>query len=154
MFEGSPHGAPNHVLINEYEPGQGIFPHEDGDAYFPVVCTISLGAHTVYELYPKAAERESRGEKPKWRILQEPRSLLITMGDVYQDCLHGIEGVEVDECIGGGVGGVANWGALRQETREMVERNEGQLERQKRISLTCRDVVRVKRLRGFGFGKK
>lgn len=28
LFEGSPHGRPNHVLINEYPPGVGIMPHK------------------------------------------------------------------------------------------------------------------------------
>src|SRR5256885_13581058 len=35
IFKDSPHGSPNHVLINEYLPGQGIMPHEDGPAYYP-----------------------------------------------------------------------------------------------------------------------
>ncbi|XP_057864425.1 alkylated DNA repair protein ALKBH6 homolog isoform X1 [Cryptomeria japonica] len=37
----------NHVLINEYLPGQGIMPHQDGPAYFPVVAIISLGSPAV-----------------------------------------------------------------------------------------------------------
>ncbi len=40
IFNGSPHGSPNHCLVNEYQPGQGIYPHEDGSAYWPVVCTV------------------------------------------------------------------------------------------------------------------
>ena len=28
MFSSSPHGRPNHVLINEYPPGIGIMPHK------------------------------------------------------------------------------------------------------------------------------
>ncbi|KAH9294698.1 hypothetical protein KI387_038286, partial [Taxus chinensis] len=37
----------NHVLINEYLPGQGIMPHQDGPAYFPVVAILSLGSPAV-----------------------------------------------------------------------------------------------------------
>jgi alkylated DNA repair protein alkB family protein 6 len=31
IFSDSPHGNPNHVLINEYPPGVGIMPHKVGD---------------------------------------------------------------------------------------------------------------------------
>lgn len=151
IFERSPHGAPNHVLVNEYKPGEGILPHEDGSAYYPVVCTVSLGAHTVLDVYSKV------GRKKRWRVLQERRSLLVTMGECYEGCLHGIEGVEVDEglgAVGAEGGGVVNWEFLREETREEVEREEGRLRRGLRVSLTCRDVVRVKRVKGLGFGAK
>lgn len=90
VFDDSPHGKPNHVLINEYLPGQGIMPHEDGDAYWPVVCTVSLGAGIVYDAYPKT--RLPGHQSKKWRILQEPRSLLITTGNMYKDCLVGLLG--------------------------------------------------------------
>ncbi|CAI5477197.1 unnamed protein product [Closterium sp. Yama58-4] len=33
----------NHVLVNEYQEGQGIMPHQDGPAYFPCVAILSLG---------------------------------------------------------------------------------------------------------------
>eukprot|EP00959_Pyramimonas_sp_CCMP1952_P218705 4573492-Pyramimonas_sp.AAC.1 len=39
--------VPNHVLVNEYKPGEGIMPHEDGPLYYPVVAIISLGATAV-----------------------------------------------------------------------------------------------------------
>lgn len=47
-FQGN---IPNHVLVNEYEAGQGIMPHEDGPAFYPTVSTISLGSHTVLDFY-------------------------------------------------------------------------------------------------------
>ncbi|KAF9421928.1 Alpha-ketoglutarate-dependent dioxygenase alkB 6 [Podila epigama] len=31
---------PNHCLVNEYLPGQGILPHKDGPAYLPTVATL------------------------------------------------------------------------------------------------------------------
>ncbi|CAO1599762.1 hypothetical protein XANCAGTX0491_003477 [Xanthoria calcicola] len=49
IFSASPHGAPNHCLINEYTPGHGIHAHEDGAAYHPIVATISLGAPIVLD---------------------------------------------------------------------------------------------------------
>ena len=48
VFEGH---AANHVLINEYEPGQGIHAHTDGPFYTPVVANITLGSHTVLDLF-------------------------------------------------------------------------------------------------------
>lgn len=41
----------NHVLVNEYLPGQGIMPHQDGPAYFPVVAIISLGSPAVMRFF-------------------------------------------------------------------------------------------------------
>ena len=48
LFNGKP---PNHVLLNEYLPGQGIMPHLDGNLFFPTITTINLGSHTVLNLY-------------------------------------------------------------------------------------------------------
>ena len=84
IFSGSPHGTPNHCLVNEYLPGQGIYPHEDGSAYWPIVCTVSLGSHTVLNITPKRSTDDDTigkdNEQQKWRILQERRSLLISAG--------------------------------------------------------------------------
>ena len=72
IFNSSPHKAPNHVLINEYEPGQGIMPHQDGSAYWPTVATVSLASATVLNIYAK--DDNGNGERRlKWSLLQEPR---------------------------------------------------------------------------------
>ncbi|KAE8849938.1 hypothetical protein PTNB85_00354 [Pyrenophora teres f. teres] len=34
IFAHTPHQQPNHVLVNEYRAGEGIMPHEDGDAAY------------------------------------------------------------------------------------------------------------------------
>lgn len=129
--------------MNEYLPGQGILPHEDGDAYYPVVVTVSLGAAIVLDMYSKEKGAWSRRE-PEWRILQERRSLLITADKMYTDFLHGIRGVEVDEGIG--EGGVVNWNLLGNQEFQHEKNVRGT-----RVSLTFRDVVRVKSL-GMAFG--
>jgi len=49
-FEGA-NLRPNHVLVNEYLPGQGIMPHTDGPLYYPTVTTISLGDSLVLDFY-------------------------------------------------------------------------------------------------------
>ena len=147
VFHSSPHGAPNHCLINEYLPGQGIHAHEDGGAYHPVVATVSLGSHIVLDIKPKINDTtgENMGQAQGWRVLQERRSLLITRGKPYTDCLHGISEVSVDENLGQDT--IANWNLLGDRTP--FER--GQAARQRRISLTFRDVTRVKKL-GKAFG--
>ncbi|KAJ0810448.1 putative alpha-ketoglutarate-dependent dioxygenase AlkB [Helianthus annuus] len=44
--------AINHVLINEYLPNQGIMPHQDGPAYYPVVAILSIGSPVVMDFTP------------------------------------------------------------------------------------------------------
>jgi len=142
IFSSAPHGTPNHCLINEYLPGQGIHTHEDGDAYYPVVATVSLGAHTVLNVRAKGAG--SGGEK-RWRILQERRSLLITTGKLYTECLHGIDGVKTDADLN--EEGIVNWNVLGDK----APFEESQVERRTRLSLTFRDVLKTKKL-GKAFG--
>ncbi len=43
----------NHVLINEYKPGDGILPHEDGPTYRPTVAILSLRAPSIIRFYSK-----------------------------------------------------------------------------------------------------
>ncbi|KAH8910213.1 Alkbh6 protein [Coniochaeta sp. PMI_546] len=139
IFTASPHHRPNHVLINEYPPGVGIMPHKDGAAYHPVVCTVSLGASLCLNLYqPK--EDGTLDPKPAWRILQEPRSLLITTTDLYTDYLHGIADIEKDEDLSAET--IANWDLLRSRT----DFESGSSQRQTRTSLTYRDVLKVSKL--------
>jgi alkylated DNA repair protein alkB family protein 6 len=140
----------------------GIFPHEDGLAYAPIVATISLGSHTVLDIYAKAenAARDSdghdddsvvdsvpgQGRTPTWRILQEPCSLLITTGRLYEDTLHGIAEINVDGDLHDGKGGVVNWDMLGDKAA--FENSGGTAERGTRISLTFRDVLKVKKVGG------
>ncbi|KAK3944738.1 alpha-ketoglutarate-dependent dioxygenase alkB 6 [Diplogelasinospora grovesii] len=139
IFASSPHGRPNHVLINEYPPETGIMPHKDGAAYHPVVCTVSLGSSLCLNLY-KSKEDGALDPEPVWRILQEPRSLLITTGELYSDYLHGIEPISEDANLSEQT--VANWHLLRSSSSFEDGRNQ----RQTRISLTYRDVLKVSKL--------
>ena len=139
IFAGSPHGRPNHVLINEYPASTGIMPHKDGAAYHPVVCTVSLGSSLCLNLY-KSKQDGALDPEPVWRILQEPRSLLITTADLYSEYLHGIEPISADVDLSGQT--VANWSLLRSPSLY----TEGLNQRQTRTSLTYRDVLKVSKL--------
>ncbi|KAL4941470.1 hypothetical protein BDV06DRAFT_179897 [Aspergillus oleicola] len=171
LFENSPHKQPNHVLVNEYQRGQGIMPHEDGAAYYPLVATVSLGGVVVLDLYDKLqnkdninsngdndthrhGENEDSGQddygesdhrrqpSPTHRVLQERRSLLVTRGAIYSDYLHGIAEVERDEDLN--AHSICNWDLLRA-TEDFAD---GYNERETRVSLTYRDVLRVSKVGG------
>ncbi|KAF2746631.1 alkB, alkylation repair protein 6 [Sporormia fimetaria CBS 119925] len=148
IFQSTPHGAPNHVLVNEYKRGEGIMMHEDGAAYAHIVATVSLGGTLCLDLARKRQEVEEEipdavadGYKLPTRILQESRSLLITTGLAYTDLLHGIADIEVDENLG--KDSVANWDLLSESSRKAVEDAGGRNERGTRVSLTYRDVLKT-----------
>ncbi|KAH0443398.1 calpain [Colletotrichum camelliae] len=132
LFTESPHQRPNHVLINEYPPGVGIMPHKMDP---PIIQYKEDGA-----LDPE----------PVWRILQEPRSLLITTDNLYTDYLHGI--ADTDEDVELSADSIVNWDLLRSKDHYATGRNV----RATRTSLTYRDVMQVSKLGAkFGlFGKK
>ena len=68
--------GPNHVLVNEYLPGQGIMPHTDGPLFHPTIATVlrfyspvqtkktrcltfvkvTLGSHSVLRLHSPLGE--------------------------------------------------------------------------------------------------
>lgn len=114
-------------------------PHKDGAAYHPVVCTVSLGASLCLNIY-STKEDGALNTTPVWRILQEPRSLLITTGSMYTDYLHGIEDVDKDVDLSEST--VANWDLLRSPE----EFASGVNQRQTRTSLTYRDVLKVSKM--------
>ncbi|KAI0202716.1 Alkbh6 protein [Astrocystis sublimbata] len=139
IFADSPHTRPNHVLINEYPPGVGIMPHKDGAAYHPIVCTVSLAASICLNIHEMRGDG-TLNKDPSWRILQEPRSLLITTADLYTDFLHGIDDITEDTQLSEET--VANWSLLRPSSLFHSGRNM----RQTRTSLTYRDVLNVSKL--------
>ncbi|KAM5351357.1 hypothetical protein ACJ41O_004080 [Fusarium nematophilum] len=126
IFGESPHKRPNHVLINEYPPGIGIMPH-------------NLGATLCLNLY-RSKDDGALDPVPAWRILQEPRSLLITTDQLYTDYLHGIADIEEDVDLSSDT--VVNWDLLRSPGVYAGGRNV----RQARTSLTYRDVLQVSKV--------
>ncbi|KAM3911701.1 alpha-ketoglutarate-dependent dioxygenase alkB homolog 6 [Leptodactylus fuscus] len=133
----------NHVLVNEYNPGEGIMPHEDGPLYYPTVTTISLGSHTLLDFYLPIS-RHSSGEDEEDQVprteeqrhvlslLLEPRSLFILREDLYKTYLHGICPLTEDTLDPK----VANLGQCKAQLGET-------LTRRTRVSLTIRFVPKV-----------
>ncbi|KAH8822690.1 hypothetical protein DL96DRAFT_1469718 [Flagelloscypha sp. PMI_526] len=153
-FTASPHQEPNHVILNEYLPGQGIMPHEDGPAYHPMVATISLGSHAMFHYFKYKEGEKIIDSPPLLSMLLEPRSVVITTGALYQSHLHGIREVETDSFMAGTPprlsdldAPVDNWTMLKNAEIKEVVMQGGTLDRGTRWSLTCRDVQKVKVLR-------
>lgn len=104
-----------------------------------MVCTVSLGASLCLNIY-KAKDDGGIDPEPAWRILQEPRSLLITTSDLYTEYLHGIADIEEDAGLSSET--VANWDLLGSKEDFQSGRNL----RKTRTSLTYRDVLKVSKL--------
>ena len=128
-------------------------PHEDGAAYHPVVATVSLGGSIVLDVTEKKIDSleaiPQKQERKSWRILQEPRSLLVTTGSAYTDTLHGI--AELTEDVDLNEDTIANWDLLGD--RKGVITSGGRKVRATRISLTLRDVLKVSNVGTKIFGR-
>lgn len=83
----------DHMLVNEYLPGQGIAPHADYDLYDRTVVSISLGSHCMMDL-----ERLDGTEKHG--LWLEPRSVLIMDGEARYQWRHGIAARKKDSWNG------------------------------------------------------
>ena len=77
--------APDQLIVNEYEPGQGITPHVDCEPCFKErIVTVSLGSQCEMEFLPKDETLKSES------ILLEPRSALLISGEARYRWLHTI----------------------------------------------------------------
>jgi len=120
VFPSSSSPPPNHVLLNEYQAGQGILPHTDGPRYEDRTATLSLGSDVVIEFTKRLTSSEigsakqatttthpigvNDGEREEMNINQkmeksntdplqvllESGSLLVFQGDAYMNYCHGI----------------------------------------------------------------
>ncbi|XP_061103572.1 alpha-ketoglutarate-dependent dioxygenase alkB homolog 6 [Conger conger] len=129
----------NHVLVNEYNPGQGIMPHEDGPLYYPTVSTISLGSHAVLDFYHPIDSTQTdalQTEQSRYLVslLVQPRSLLVLQNEMYEHFLHGIQGVSQDTLTDR----VANLSAACARAGDCLTRDT-------RVSLTIRHVPKILR---------
>ena len=100
------------VIINEYEPGEGISSHIDCEPCFEgTIVSLSLGSGCVMNFTNKFDKTK---KIPVWL---EPRSLVVLNGEARHEWLHGIPARKSDV-----------WDGQK-------------LERQRRVSLTFRKVI-------------
>jgi len=102
---------PDQVIINEYQPGQGIVPHVDCVPCFEeTIASISLGSPCVMEFtHPATSEKVAH--------MLEPRSLLIFSGEARYQWKHGIAARKTDKYAG-----------------QVIQRG-------RRVSLTFRNII-------------
>lgn len=138
------HIKANHVLINEYLPGQGIMAHTDGPLFHPVISTISCGSHTILRFHEKNSHEDddtipsNDGQrKISHQLLIEPRSLLILRDDMYTKYLHSI-GDTTHDTISADLANL--------EQCKLKNRVGGTIERNQRISLTIRHVPKTSKI--------
>lgn len=103
------HLPPNHVLINQYQPGEGIMHHTDGPMYHDVVVILSFGAPALMSFRPRQSpdqigsennnvfdfENNNDQQKPpadsSFNILLRSNSMLYFSNDAYTSHMHGID---------------------------------------------------------------
>lgn len=82
---------PQQLIVNEYEPGQGIAHHSDRGCFGPVVASVSLGSDCMMDIY-----RTPKVKEDAFRIVLERRSLLVLRGVARDRWLHGIRPNKAD----------------------------------------------------------
>jgi alkylated DNA repair dioxygenase AlkB len=81
---------PDQVIVNEYEPGQGIAAHVDCPPCFTeTILSLSLGSPCVMDYKHKATRRLVP-------VLVEPGSLIVMRGEARYDWTHGIAARKTD----------------------------------------------------------
>lgn len=140
--------------------------HSDGPLFYPVICTLSCGSHTMLEFYEKDTEPDATTagnmddaateQQPECRdqhvhttrmpnrklvcqLLIEPGSLLILIDDMYNKYLHSISEV-TEDLITNNIANIDRCIGFRNRLGEVVKRD-------RRISLTIRHVPKTTRLR-------
>jgi hypothetical protein len=103
------HLPPNHVLINYYQPGEGIMHHTDGPLYHDRVVILSFGFPAIMSFHPRLssaqigassnvvnAEKQSDRDEisscgSNFSIMLRPNSMLYFSKDAYASYMHGID---------------------------------------------------------------
>lgn len=143
--------GPNHVLVNQYQPGEGIMPHTDGPAYDARAAILALGSATVFDFWRDHAHAAGNEGSSALSLLLPPRSLLLFTDQAYGAHLHGIAARRYDELdedvVNWNVDSRQRWdpdsleapGWARRQIEGSNTRSCG-LRREERYSLTCRHV--------------
>ena len=78
---------PDQVIVNEYEPGQGIAPHIDRDCFGPTVATLSLGDRWPMQFIPTDTTNATTNVE---EVFLDVGSVLVLQKDARTKWLHGI----------------------------------------------------------------
>ncbi len=81
---------PENVIINKYEPGEGISDHIDNQCFGPIVASLSLQSRITMTLKLNAITRD---------YILEPRSLLRLEGEARNRWTHGIAARKSDNGV-------------------------------------------------------
>lgn len=91
---------PNHVLVNDYRPSEGIMPHTDGPSYLDRTATISIGGAVILKFRRRQTTEEIGGKQQYPRLdllLSGEGSLVVFTGEAYTHYLHSIdEGADME----------------------------------------------------------
>uniref|UniRef100_A0A023F7I4 Putative alkylated dna repair protein n=1 Tax=Triatoma infestans TaxID=30076 RepID=A0A023F7I4_TRIIF len=128
----------NHVLINEYLPGQGIMPHVDGPLFYPTILTVTCGSHTIlnFQKQLKNDEEMVLDDSSKMSLLLERRSLVAVMDSMYTGYLHSIAERNEDKLDNT----VLNINKTKFSIGDVLKRDT-------RISLTIRHVLKTSKIK-------
>ncbi len=76
---------PDQIIVNEYQPEQGIAPHTDRDCFGPVLASLSLGGECKMKIkHPSDKGRD-------FTVCLEPRSLIVFRGESRECWKHGLQ---------------------------------------------------------------
>jgi alkylated DNA repair dioxygenase AlkB len=73
--------TPDNIIINKYEPGEGISPHTDSPIFGDTIASLSLLSSVIMDLKRNDVEHG---------ILLNPKSLLTLTSDARYNWTHGI----------------------------------------------------------------
>uniref|UniRef100_A0A5K4FAC0 Fe2OG dioxygenase domain-containing protein n=2 Tax=Schistosoma mansoni TaxID=6183 RepID=A0A5K4FAC0_SCHMA len=150
----------NHVLVNEYESGQGIFPHHDGPLYYPVVATINLNSYGILDFYePLDTSSDPQTKSTLFNdryigsVYLKARSLNIVAEKMYTHYMHGIAErtndllINYEDCLKRSEESVENAAVIHNWTANSFGDIQSQLcRRGKRVSVTIRYVPNVSKI--------
>ena len=90
MTQGLFISEPDQLIINEYEPGQGIAPHTDRDCFGPVVASLSLGSDCMMRITP-------HNKQDAFDIMLLRLSLVVFQGQSRDAWQHSIASRQSDQ---------------------------------------------------------
>jgi len=127
---------PNNILINKYNPTEGILHHTDGPSYHDKVAVLSLGSDCIMSFRHKLNSDDISGLNSVtdvFSVILPSRSLFCFSNDVYTKFMHGIIAEPTARQVVGDYGSCLNADILNIKETDSIIRGD-------RISITFRKV--------------